>query len=64
MNELVKTYHDTSRPVFCAKTGLLDEIANLSDMSGYLVAFASAVYQNPASICPHHHLILPRIIRG
>jgi glutaconyl-CoA decarboxylase len=64
MNELVKTYHDTSRPVFCAKTGLLDEIVDLADMRGYLEAFASAVYQNPASICPHHHLILPRIIRG
>ncbi|MGB6012428.1 MAG: hypothetical protein WBI57_14280 [Desulfobacterales bacterium] len=30
----------------------------------YLVAFAGAAYQNPKSICPHHHLILPRIIKG
>ena len=64
MNALVKKYHDTSRPLFCAKTGLLDEIVALGEMRGYLQAFAGAVYQNPASLCPHHQLILPRIIRG
>ncbi len=64
MNELVETYHQTSRPLFCAKTGLLDEVVDLSDMRGYLEAFAEASYQNPRSICPQHHLILPRIIKG
>jgi len=28
------------------------------------VAFAGAVYQNPRSICPQHHMLLPRIIKG
>ena len=30
----------------------------------YMVAFVSCAYQNPKSICPHHHQMLPRIIRG
>jgi len=64
MNELVGKYHETSRPKFCAETGLVDEIVDLSELRGYLEAFAGAVYQNPKSICPQHHLILPRIIKG
>lgn len=64
MNELVEKYHETSRPAFCAKTGLVDEIADLAEIRGYLEAFAEASYQNPTSMCPHHHLILPRIIKG
>ncbi|MFP4573708.1 MAG: acyl-CoA carboxylase subunit beta [Desulfobacterales bacterium] len=64
MNEMVEKYHETSRPAFCAKTGLVDEIADLVDLRGYLEAFAEAAYQNPASTCPHHQMILPRIIKG
>jgi len=64
MNRLAKEYHDHSRPLFCAQNGLIDEIVPLSDLRKYLVAFAGATYQNPKSICPHHHLILPRIIKG
>ena len=26
--------------------------------------FANGVYQNPRSICPQHHLMLPRLIRS
>jgi glutaconyl-CoA decarboxylase len=64
MNELVEKYHETSRPLFCAKTGLLDEVADLDQIRGYLEAFAESAYQNPRSICPQHNMILPRIIRG
>ena len=64
MNRLAKEYHDRSRPLFCAQNGLIDEIVPLGDLRKYLVAFAGATYQNPKSICPHHHLILPRIIKG
>ena len=64
MNELVKKYHDTSRPMFCAKTGLIDEIAALQDLRGYMQAFAGAAYQNPKSLCPQHHLITPRVAKG
>ncbi|MFP3999476.1 MAG: acyl-CoA carboxylase subunit beta [Desulfobacterales bacterium] len=64
MNEMVEKYHETSRPAFCAKTGLVDEIADLVELRGYLEAFAEAAYQNPASTCPHHQMILPRIIKG
>jgi glutaconyl-CoA decarboxylase len=29
-----------------------------------MVAFTEAAYQNPRSLCPHHHMMLPRIIKG
>ena len=64
MNQLAQDYHAKSRPLFCAKTGMLDEVVPISDLRGYLVAFAGAVYQNPRSICPQHHMLLPRIIKG
>jgi len=64
MNQLAEEYHEKSRPLFCAKTGMIDEIVPMRDLRTYLVAFAGAAYQNPKSICPQHHLMLPRIIRG
>jgi len=64
MNELAQEYHDKSRPLFCARTGLVDEIVAIKDLRRYLTAFAGAAYQNPKSICPQHQMILPRIIKG
>lgn len=64
MNKLAQEYHDKSRPIFCAKTGMLDEIVSMENLRQYLVAFTGAAYQNPKSICPQHQLILPRIIKG
>jgi len=64
MNQLAKAYHEKSRPRFCAKSGMIDEIVPLSDLRKYIATFAGAAYQNPKSICPHHQLILPRIIKG
>jgi glutaconyl-CoA decarboxylase len=64
MNQLAKEYHEKSRPLFCAKSGMIDEIVPMRDLRKYLAAFAGAAYQNPKSICPQHHMILPRIIRG
>ncbi len=64
MNKLSELYYDQSRPVACAKRGLVDEIVKMNDLRKYLVAFAGAAYQNPKSICPQHQMILPRIIRG
>ena len=64
MNELARSYHDNSRPLFCARTGLVDEIVTLGNLRPYLKAFAGAAHQNPKSICPQHQMILPRIIRG
>ena len=64
MNELVKHYEDTSRPFYCAKKGFIDEVVRYEDMRKYMVAFANAAYQNPMSICPQHHMILPRMIRS
>ncbi|MCK5542517.1 MAG: glutaconyl-CoA decarboxylase subunit alpha [Desulfobacterales bacterium] len=64
MNALADKYHETSRPLFCAKHGLVDEIVNLKDLRKYMVAFAGGAYQNPKSICPQHQMILPRIIKG
>jgi glutaconyl-CoA decarboxylase len=63
MNELARDYHAKSRPLFCARTGMVDEIVAIKDLRRYLTAFAGAAYQNPKSICPQHQMILPRIIR-
>jgi glutaconyl-CoA decarboxylase subunit alpha len=64
MNELAQEYYDKSRPIYCAKRGFVDEIVAYEDIRKYLVAFAGCVYQNPISICPQHHLMTPRIIKG
>ena len=64
MNALAQDYYEKSRPAYCAKMGLVDEIVSFPDMRKYMVAFAGSVYQNPRSICPHHHLMLPRLIKG
>ncbi|NLN88453.1 MAG: glutaconyl-CoA decarboxylase subunit alpha, partial [Syntrophomonadaceae bacterium] len=64
MNEIVQDYHDKSRPIYCAKTGFVDEICDLSDLRKYCIAFVGASYQNPTSICPPHQMITPRVIKG
>ncbi|MCR5825953.1 MAG: glutaconyl-CoA decarboxylase subunit alpha [Oscillospiraceae bacterium] len=63
MNTLIQEYTDKSRPKYCAKLGLCDEIVDMNDMRPYIQAFVNACYQNPASICPFHQMLLPRIIR-
>jgi glutaconyl-CoA decarboxylase subunit alpha len=64
MNEMAQQYHDNSRPIYCAQKGLLDEVVDMDRLRNYLVAFAGAAYQNPHSICPHHQMLLPRLIKG
>lgn len=64
MNALAKQYYDQSRPIYCAKRGFVDEVVSFTSMRDYMVAFANCAYQNPESICPHHQMILPRIIKG
>ncbi len=64
MNKMVQEYYDNSRPIYCARKGFVDEIANMSDIRKYMVAFAGAAYQNPRSICPHHQMLLPKSIMG
>lgn len=63
MNKLIGEYLEKSRPAYCAKTGMVDEIVPLRDLRGYIAAFANAVYQNPKSICAFHQMILPRAIK-
>ncbi|MBQ3437911.1 MAG: glutaconyl-CoA decarboxylase subunit alpha [Fusobacterium sp.] len=63
MNKLIEEYKTKSRPAFCAKEGMVDEIVPLRDLRGYITAFANSVYQNPKSICAFHQMILPRAIR-
>jgi len=64
MNKLVKEYYDNSRPIYCAQQGLVDEVAKITEIRRYMLAFAGAAYQNPKSICPQHQMMLPRIIKG
>lgn len=64
MNETVKHYYDMSRPSYCAKKGLVDEVVKFADLRKYFVAFANCAYANPKSVCPQHQMILPRVIKG
>lgn len=64
MNQTVKHYYDMSRPSYCAKMGLIDEVVKFADLRKYFVAFANCAYANPKSICPWHQMIMPRIIKG
>ncbi len=64
MNEMVKHYEETSEPLYCAKKGFVDEVVRFEEIRRYMMAFANGVYQNPRSICPHHHMLLPRMIRS
>ena len=64
MNALAQQYYDQSRPIYCAKAGLVDEVAPMTKMREYFIAFARSSYQNPKSICPLHQMLLPRSIRG
>ena len=63
MNGLIQQYIDKSKPEYCAKTGMVDEIVDMPMLRKYMVAFTAAAYQNPKSICPVHQMILPRVIR-
>jgi len=64
MNDLAQEYYDKSRPAYCAKRGFVDEVVANAALRDYMVAFANCAYQNPTSICPQHHMMIPRIIRG
>jgi len=64
MNALAQQYYDQSRPGYCAKAGLVDEITPMDRLRDYFVAFAGSCYQNPTSMCPHHQMLLPRAIKG
>jgi glutaconyl-CoA decarboxylase len=64
MNALVQQYYDQSRPIYCAKAGLVDEIVPMKRVRDYFVAFARSCYQNPDTICPQHQMLLPRSIEG
>lgn len=64
MNDLAQDYYDKSRPVYCAKRGFVDEVVSFPDLRKYIQAFAGCVYQNPLSICPQNHRMIPRIIKG
>ena len=64
MNRMAQSYMENSRPVYCARKGFVDEIVNLGRIREYLAAFVGSAYQNPRSICPHHQMMLPRIIKG
>jgi glutaconyl-CoA decarboxylase len=64
MNELAQEYYRKSRPIYCANRGFVDEIVFFPNLRKYIAAFVGCVYQNPTSLCPHHHMMLPRIIKS
>ena len=63
MNEMIDDYDTKSKPLFCAKAGLADEIVKLPLIRNYMIAFTESCYQNPESICPFHQMLLPRSTR-
>jgi len=62
MNQLIRDYADRSHAEYCAIAGMVDEIVDLKNIRSYLQAFTAAAYQDPKGICPHHQMVLPRII--
>ncbi|MCG8482554.1 MAG: glutaconyl-CoA decarboxylase subunit alpha [Clostridia bacterium] len=64
MNDMIQQYHDKSRPAYCAKKGLVDEIVDLPNLRNYCKAFVGSYYQNPKSICAVHQMLTPRVIKG
>jgi len=64
MNELAQLYREQSQPIYGAKRGFVDEVVRYDALRRYMIAFAGAAYQNPASICAQHHMLLPRLIRS
>jgi glutaconyl-CoA decarboxylase len=64
MNDIIDHYHKTSRPIFNAKGGQLDEVVELPKIRDYCKAFVGCFYQNPKSFCAPHQQIIPRTIRG
>jgi len=64
MNEMVRHYQESSTPMYCAKTGMVDEVVRFEKIRDYMVAFTDAAYQNPRSLCPRHHMMLPRLIKS
>jgi len=64
MNALARQYREQSQPLYCAVRGFIDEVVRFEDLRRYMAAFTGAAYQNPAAICPHHHMMLPRLIRS
>lgn len=63
MNQLIEDYKEKSRPQYCAKTGLVDEIVAVPELRRYIQAFAESAYQNPGTICPFHQMMTPRVIK-
>lgn len=63
MNQMIQMYTDKSRPKFCAETGMVDEIVDLTEVRPYIQAFTESAYQNPNSICPFHQMLTPRTLR-
>ena len=63
MNDMINLYNEKSRPAYCAKMGMVDEIVDMTELRPYLQAFTEAAYQNPKSICPMHQMLTPRACR-
>ena len=63
MNALIDDYDMKSKPFYCAKAGLVDEIVDMPMMRNYMVAFADACYQTPAPLCPLHQKLPPRTLQ-
>ena len=64
MNAMVQQYRDGSRPIYCycAIRGFVDEGGAVRGAPPLPRGLAGSAWQNPASICPQHQMLLPRLI--
>ena len=46
------------------KRGFVDEVVPFTKIRSYMHTFVGAAYENPTTFCPHHHQMLPRLIRS
>ena len=42
MNEMIQMYTDKSRPAYCAKMGMVDEVVDMVELRPYIQAFTEA----------------------
>ena len=62
MNAMIQMYTDKSRPKYCTKQGMVDEIVDPTDLRPYIQAFTEAYYQNAQAICPMHQMLAPDLL--
>ena len=62
MNAMIQMYTDKSRPKYCTKQGMVDEIVD-SDRSSSCIRHLPRLIIRMPGICPMHQMLAPRSTR-